>query len=291
MNSNKNHTYIIAEIGSNHDQRLNRAMELISAAKVAGADAAKFQLYRADSLVKRRNAEAYREIYEATEMPVTWLPRLKEYCVYLEIDFMCTAYDEWGVGLVAPYVDLFKVASFELTDNYLLTYIQGWCGEGPGRKRVVLSTGMGNMAEVLKAVQIIGFDNLAYVLHCTSSYPCQLEDANLKVIPELKEELWRACCTHTKHNYTLHQIQVGLSDHTTGILTPAIAVGLGARAIEKHLTDDKTRKGPDHHFAIEPHEFKQMVDMVREAEILLGDGEKRARDSEEEMMKYRSYTS
>jgi len=288
MDSNKNHTYIIAEIGSNHDQSLTRAMELISAAKVAGADAAKFQLYRADSLVERRNAEAYREIYAATEMPVTWLPRLKEYCDYVRIDFMCTAYDEWGVGLVAPYVNLFKVASFELTDHKLLlslrdtSIITG--------KKVVLSTGMGNMSEVLKAVQIIGFDNLAYVLHCTSSYPCQLEDANLKAIPKLKWELRRLQCMHGDNDNDLYQVPIGLSDHTTGILTPSIAVGLGATAIEKHLTDDKTRKGPDHHFAIEPHEFKQMVGMVREAETLLGDGEKRARDSEEEMMEYRSYT-
>jgi len=283
-----NGTYIIAEIGSNHDQSLTRAMLLISAAKVAGADAAKFQLYRADSLVERRNAEAYREIYEATEMPVTWLPRLKEYCDYLKIDFMCTAYDEWGVGLVAPYVDLFKVASFELTDHKLLlslrdtSIITG--------KKVVLSTGMGDMAEVLKAVQIIGFDNLAYVLHCTSSYPCQLEDANLKAILTLKWELRRADCAHRDDGNDLYQIPIGLSDHTTNILTPSIAVGLGARAIEKHFTDDKTRKGPDHHFAIEPQEFKEMVGMVREAEMLLGDGEKRARDSEKEMMEYRSYT-
>jgi len=141
---------------------------------------------------------------------------------------------------------------------------------------------MGNMAEVLKAVQIIGFDNLAYVLHCTSSYPCQLEDANLKAIPELKRKLRRTQCIHVEPKHSLDQVPIGLSDHTTSILTPAIAVGLGAMAIEKHFTDDKTRKGPDHHFAIEPHEFKQMVNMVREVEMLLGDGEKRARDSEEE---------
>ncbi len=287
MDSNKNHTYIVAEIGSNHDQSLTRAMELISAAKSAGADAAKFQLYRADSLVKRRNAEAYREIYEATEMPVTWLPRLKEYCDYLKIDFMCTAYDEWGVGLVAPYVDLFKVASFELTDHYLLAYIRGWCGEGPAKKRVVLSTGMGNVMDVRNAIGMLGDSNLAYLLHCTSSYPCPMEDANLNAILKL-QEIAEDYANFNGDAYL--PCGYGLSDHTTSILTPSIAVGLGARAVEKHLTDDKTRKGPDHHFAIEPHEFKQMVDMVREAEILLGDGEKRARDSEEEMMKYRSYT-
>jgi len=280
---NPNHTYIIAEIGSNHDQSLTRAMELISSAKSAGADAAKFQLYRADSLVERRNAEAYREVYEATEMPVTWLPRLKEYCVYLKIDFMCTTYDEWGVGLVAPYVDLFKVASFELTDHKLLLFLRDT--SIITRKQVVLSTGMGNMAEVLKAVQIIGFDNLAYVLHCTSAYPCQLEDANLTAITILQKALHPLL-----NDYPWVPTYIGLSDHTTSILTASIAVGLGARAIEKHLTDDKTRKGPDHHFAVEPHEFKKMVDMIREAEILLGDGEKRARDSEEEMMKYRSYS-
>jgi len=273
----KNHTYIIAEIGSNHDQSLNRAMNLISAAKSAGADAAKFQLYRADSLVERRNAEAYREIYATTEMPVTWLPRLKEYCVYLKIDFMCTAYDEWGVGLVAPYVDLFKVASFELTDYKLLEYIRMVCERDA--KAVVLSTGMGDLREVIKAMEIVGMYNLLYLLHCTSAYPCPLEDANLNAIIMLQS-------LNNRHGAPY----IGLSDHTTSILTPSIAVGMGARAIEKHLTDDKTRKGPDHHFAVEPHEFKQMVDMVREAEILLGDGEKRARDSEEEMMKYRSYT-
>lgn len=280
---NSNHTYIIAEIGSNHDQSIARAMALIYDAKEAGADAAKFQLYRADSLVERRNAEAYREIYEATEMPAGWLPRLKAYCDEVGIDFMCTAYDEWGVDMVAPYVDLFKVASFELTDYKLLTHIKRVCESAP-YDGVVLSTGMGNISDVLNAIHTLGVSNLAYLLHCTSAYPCPIEDVNLNAIHVLQELVYNIL-----YEYTFPP-GYGLSDHTTSILTPSIAVGLGARAIEKHLTDDRTRKGPDHHFAIEPHRFKWMVDMVREAEILLGDGVKQPRESENEMMKYRSYS-
>lgn len=269
-------TYIIAEIGSNHDQSRLRALGLINRAQRAGANAAKFQLYRAGSLAKRRNAEDYRYVYEATELPVDWLPILKSQCDRAGIDFMCTAYDEWGVDMVFPYVNRFKVASFELTDHRLLAHIRLACA-GTG-KQVVLSTGMGDLQQVREAIQTVGAANIAYLLHCTSAYPCPIEDANLLAIETLRLSA------------DIPPVLVGLSDHTTSILTPAIAVGLGATAIEKHMTDDKTREGPDHHFAIEPHEFKQMVDMVREAEMLLGEGVKRPRESEKAMMAYRSYT-
>jgi len=282
--------YIVAELGSNHDQQLDRAINLIYRAKEAGADAAKFQLYRADSLVKKRNAEAYRHIYKGTEMPDSWLPLLKEACDTMGIDFMCTAYDEWGVDAVAPFVDLFKVASFELNDHNLLAYIRKYCEgkycEGESGQKVVLSTGMGTIKEVGKAASLLGINNIAYALHCTSTYPCPIGDVNLNVLPNFLNAIrWNLPITHP--SVLQLPFLIGFSDHTTGISAPVAAVTLGAKCIEKHMTDDRARVGPDHHFALEPSEFKQMVMMIREVEMALGEGRKEPQESEAEMMRYR----
>lgn len=275
-------TYIIAEIGSNHDQQLDRAKNLMYLAKEAGADAAKYQLYRADDLAQRRNAQAYWPIYKATELPDSWLPVLKNYADQLGIDFMCTAYSEWAIEAVAPYVECFKVASFEMGDHKLLAFLRGYA-ESTGKK-VVLSTGMASIDEVMRSVGVLGPDNIAYVLHCASAYPCPPSDINLKAMATLVVGLGQKFATDSAGWWF---DRIGLSDHTTSITAPVAAVALGAKCIEKHVTTDRNRVGPDHPFAIEFAEFKQMVGMIREVEVMLGDGVKERKLSEEAMAKYR----
>ena len=286
-----NHVFVIAEIGSNHCMQFDLALNLITLAKEAGADAAKFQLYRADDLAKRRNAQDYWPLYKMSELPDSWLPQLKSHCDNLGIEFMCTAYSEWAVEAVAPFVSKFKIASFEMNDHNLLAYIRGYCENHS--KKVVLSTGMATAEEVVKAVSVIDPDNIAYLLHCASAYPCPPEDANLKVINRYTSHLMRALESPASykragpHDYPAWHNLIGLSDHTLGITAPVAAVALGATAIEKHMTSDKNRVGPDHAFAVEPAEFKRMVEMIRETEVMLGDGIKSPRPSEELMRKYR----
>ena len=124
-------------------------------------------------------------------------------------------------------------------------------------------------------MEVLGAENIRYLLHCASAYPCPPEDINVRAMLELAGIPG------------IGMEKVGLSDHTLGIAAPVVAVSLGARAIEKHLTSDRKRVGPDHKFALEPKDFFQMSEMVREAEKALGDGEKRMRDSEVEMSRYR----
>ena len=276
-----NHVFVICEIGSNHDMQLDRALNLITLAAQAGADAAKFQLFRADDLAKRRGAFDYWHIYKAGELPDSWLPILKEHCDTLDIEFMCTAYSEWAVEAVAPFVSKFKVASFEMADHNLLAYIRKFCEMAVVEKvRVVLSTGMSTHEEVVAAIDVVGASNIAYVLHCASAYPCPPEDANLKVISRwLKGD---------HPGESIARLNIGYSDHTTGIAAPVGAVALGATCVEKHMTDSRKRVGPDHPFAIEPTEFKQMVEMIRDMEKMKsGNGFKQPRPSEEAMSKYR----
>jgi len=257
-------TYIIAEIASNHDSILYRAKDLIYLAKEAGASAVKFQFFRADSLVERRNASEYWAMYKANEMPDSWLPVLRDYANALGIDFLCTAYDAWGLMTVDPYVSTHKIASFEAQDLQYLSQVRQTA------KPTILSTGMMNQDQVVKSIDVLG-DSLWAVLHCTSAYPAPISEANLRAMPRL--------------NYQ-HNGMYGLSDHTPGITCPVAAVALGARIIEKHFTDDRMRLGPDHRVAIEPSQFKQMVTMIREVEQALGTGVKQVQPSEAEMQQY-----
>ena len=172
-------TFLIAEVGSNHGNQLYRAKDLIYQAKEAGADAVKFQLYRADSLAKKRNAQDYWHTYKATELPDNWLPELREACYELGVVFLCTAYDNWGVNAVAPYVPMFKVASFEANDHPLLAYISHY------NRPVILSTGMCTSDEGRQSIRVLGANNVRYLLHCVSSYHAQESQVNLNVLASL----------------------------------------------------------------------------------------------------------
>jgi len=265
--------YIIAEIGSNHDGQFERAINLIHLAAESGANAVKFQLFRADSLSRNRGAADYWSVYKANEMPDSWLPSLAEAANRNGVEFLCTAYDPWGVDAVFPHVEKFKVASFEMRDHKLLAYI------AQHDKKVILSTGMSTMKDIMESIQALGIDNVAHILHCVSAYPAPDTACQLSVIDFMGMELSEYYGTH---------VSIGLSDHTEGMVAPIVATAFGAECIEKHFTDNRSRVGPDHRVSIEPTEFSQMVEGCWRAWNMVGDGHtKEPQEAEKKMMCYR----
>ncbi len=268
--------YIIAEIGSNHNRDFDAAKKLIDAAKSSGCDAVKFQSYTADGLysvftpriseMEGRSAagETPYELIKRIAMPVDWHPRLKDYCNQAGITFCSTPFDESMVDVLeAVQTPFYKVASYELTHYPMLRKI------ARTGKPVVLSTGNTGLADIELAVEELNKNGCRKyaLLHCVSNYPARYADVNMRCMDTLR---------------TAFDCVVGFSDHTTDALSSAIAVSRGASIIEKHITLDKTSKGPDHPFSLEPHELKLFVEAVRNAESILGSPVKRVRESEEE---------
>jgi len=269
----KHPPFVIAEIGNNHDGSLSTAKEYIAACAKAGADAAKFQLFTAQTLL---NPEVLNEAEEwvkhpawelITELalPPSWLPELVACCQDHHILFTCTPFSEEAVQLLEDVdIPFYKVGSGELTHRLLLERIAAT------RKLVVLSTGMGNMEEVKQAVQWLkdGGSTEIIVLHCVSNYPPKDEDAHLRTIITLKNEL---------------QTVVGFSDHSAASALCSAAVALGASVFEKHVTFDRRLKGPDHPFALEVDELAQLVVDVNRVHKALGNESKESVAQEEEM--------
>jgi N,N'-diacetyllegionaminate synthase len=260
--------YIIAEIGSNHNGDLDLAVRLIDIAASAGATAAKFQIFSADSLYSRLTpgvsylgGEDTHDLIEKIETPRGWISLLADHCRRRGIDFLATPFDREAVDLLEPYVPAFKIASFEIVDLEFIHYIAGT------RKTVILSTGMASLGEIEDAVAAIrGTGNDAIVLlQCTSLYPAPCSEMNLRAMQTMA---------------TAFRLPVGLSDHTSGIHVPVAAVALGASMLEKHITLSRTMAGPDHAFALEPPELAEMVSGIREIEAALGTGIKELQPSE-----------
>ena len=266
--------YFIAEVGSNHDAIFYRALNLITLAADAGADAVKFQLFRADVLSTRRRLppSAWGRL-KTNELPDEWLPLLKQAAHDAGLDFLCTAYDAWGLQVVAPHVKDFKIASYELPDDQFLAQVAERCKASRTGQKVILSTGMATLDEVDHALDVLG-DVIRFLLHCTTAYPAPDRDMNVSVLQGVDHGIlpWLD----------------GLSDHSRGTAAAIAATALGAACIEKHLTDDRTRVGPDHPFALEPTEFKHMVTECRRVAIMLGDGKKGPQPSEQEELQHRS---
>ena len=241
-------TYIIAEIGVNHDGDVNRAMKLIDIAKLQGADAAKFQLFNAKTC-----KGPMRKVLEPLELMEIQHRALKQHCDDIGIDYLASVFDddmlEFAVSLG---VDALKIGSGELTNKPLLEEARS------SGLEVILSTGMSTLDEIGEALDILGQEKMT-LLHCVSAYPCAINDANLRCITKLRE---------------IFRVPVGYSDHTEGTMAACAAVALGACVIEKHMTDDFTRNGPDHRMSIEPAMFGAMVRAIRNTEAMLGDGEK-----------------
>lgn len=254
--------FIIAEAGSNHNGSLQTAKKLIDAAVDAGADAVKFQTFRAEDMYVRDtgetehigNEESIYDIMESMEMPYDWIPELHNYCKESGITFLSTPFDERSADKLAEFVPAYKIASFTLSHHPFLRHV------ADTNKPVLLSTGAHELDEVRESVAVLrdaGVDDLA-LLHCVSSYPTPIESANVRAIQTLQDEF---------------DAVTGFSDHTTDPVTaPSAAVSLGGRVIEKHFTLDKSMEGPDHSFALEPDELDEMVTSIRKTEKALGDG-------------------
>ncbi|MDJ1431985.1 N-acetylneuraminate synthase family protein [Halostagnicola sp. A-GB9-2] len=253
-------TYVIAEAGSNHNGDLEIAKELIDVAADAGADAVKFQTFRAEDLyVDDRElvddpAESTYSLLESLEQPYEWIPELYEHCQSRGVQFMSSPFDERSVQELAEYVPAFKVASFTLSHHPFLEELSEY------GKPVIMSTGAHEQDEVEEAVAVLrenGVEDIA-LLHCVSSYPTPLEEINVRAVDTLDREF---------------DTVVGFSDHTTDPATaPAAAVALGASVVEKHFTLDKEMDGPDHSFALEPTGLRQLVKRVRQTKQCLGNG-------------------
>ncbi|MHB1013758.1 MAG: N-acetylneuraminate synthase [Desulfurivibrionaceae bacterium] len=276
MSDTKDKVFIIAEAGVNHNGELALAKQLVEAAAKAGADAVKFQTFRAEDLVaasapkaayqKKTTGtdESQLEMLKKLELSATDFIALKAHCAAHSILFMSTPFDLESIDFLADLgLETFKIPSGELTNLPYLRKLGGL------RKNLILSTGMADLAEVQAAVTALlqagtQQEQLA-VLHCNTEYPTPYEDVNLRVMETLRA--------------TLH-LRIGYSDHTLGIEIPIAAVALGAEIIEKHFTLDKKMPGPDHQASLEPGELRQMVQAIRHIEIALGQGDKKPTPSE-----------
>tara|TARA_R110002012_G_scaffold47399_1_gene124224 strand:+ start:33303 stop:34352 length:1050 start_codon:yes stop_codon:yes gene_type:complete len=265
-------TYVIAEIGVNHNGDAALAHKMVDAAKKTGANAVKFQTYRTQDLVLESAAKAdYQtqttglgnqfDMLRALELPFNVFEELRDHCREVGIDFMSTAFDPISLEYVASLEPVcLKWPSGELTNWPLLKQ-----AKATGLP-VMLSTGMGSLLEIAAAMDLMGPDADIVILQCVSNYPARIEDQNLRVLPVMQAAF--GC-------------PVGFSDHTVGPYAALAAKALGMAVLEKHFTLDSTMEGPDHAASIEPDNFTEMVSLLRQIEQGLGDGVKRPRQSEE----------
>lgn len=268
---------VIAEPGSNHNGSLKTALELIDAAAEVGADAVKFQTFRAEEhYVRNTPSFSYLEkiapgmstfdLIKANELPREWHTELRRHAEKRNLIFLSTPSDRSAVDELVGTHDMgaIKIASFEAVDLPFIEY----CAK-MGRP-MIISTGMcnlGDIEDILTVLERCGNRDVA-LLHCISLYPTKPELVNLRAMQTMAAAF---------------DVPVGLSDHTTGIVVPMAAVALGCCVIEKHYTLDRRLKGPDHPFALEPHELKAMVAGIREVEAALGLPLKRQLPEEREM--------
>lgn len=271
--------YIIAEAGVNHNGQLELALKLCDAAKAAGVDAVKFQTWKTENIVtaQARQAayqtentgieESQYDMLKKLELSYDHFRYIQEYCKKIGIDFLSTPDEEESLAfLVSLGLPFIKVGSGEVTNIPYLRKI------GSHGKPVILSTGMSNLAQVATAYDTLlkAGANGVSLLHCTTNYPCPMEEVNLRAMITLRDAF---------------KCHVGYSDHTMGTEVPVAAVALGAEIIEKHFTLDRTMEGPDHKASLEPCELKLMVQQIRNIENALGDGIKRPNRSEAENAK------
>ena len=271
--------FIIAEAGVNHNGDVNLAKKLVDTAKEAGADAVKFQTFRAEEVVTKNAEKAeYQkgttgaeesqfEMVKKLELTEGEFEELFDYAQKIGIVFLSSPFDKRSVDLLDELgVPAFKVGSGEITNFPLLRHI---ARKG---KPIILSTGMSTLDEVEEALKVIRGEGAEEIilLHCVSCYPARVEDMNLRAMETLRRAF---------------KLPVGLSDHTLGITIPVAAVALGACVIEKHFTLDKSLPGPDHRASLEPVELKEMVTAIRDVERALGDGIKQPTVEEEENKK------
>jgi len=277
---NDHPAYFIADIAANHDGSLDRAIELIQLAADAGADAAKFQHFKAESIVsdagfkslggqqshQSKWEKSVFDVYKDASVNLGWTPKLKEACDKAGITFFTSPYAFDLVDAVDPFVPAYKIGSGDITWLEMVEYI------ARRNKPFILATGASTMDEVDRAVNhALAINPQFALLQCNTNYTASLE--NFKYI---QLNVLRA------YREMYPRMVLGLSDHTPGHATVLGAVALGARIIEKHFTDDVKRVGPDHAFSMDPRTWREMVDRTRELENSLGNGIKRVEANEKE---------
>lgn len=246
-------TFIIAEAGANHNRNFDQAKALVDVAAESGADACKFQTYSSETLYTKNTPDFagysnINKLIKDIELPREWQKDLKAYCDQKNIEFMSTPFDEQAIQeLVDLGVKRLKIAGFESTDFRFVEAVAS------SKLPLVISLGIGfEMNYLGKLLDIADrYGNELSFMHCNNAYPTPAEDAGVAIVRQLAVD---------------SRYKWGLSDHTTSTLTPALAVAAGATLIEKHFTLSKKLPGPDHPFALEPRELKQMVEQVRYAE-------------------------
>ena len=265
FNLNRDGTYIIAELSANHGGKIEIAKETIKAAKEIGANAIKLQTYTADTLTLNSHKEDFiikggtlwdnktlYELYKEASLPWEWHEELFSYAREIGIDIFSSPFDKSAVDFLETFnPSAYKIASFEITDYELIRYTAS------KMKPIIISTGIATIEEIQDTIEIcreVGNEDIV-LLKCTSAYPAPLEEANLKMIPNLAQTF---------------NVVSGFSDHTLGSTAPIVAVTLGAKVIEKHFILDKSIGGADADFSMDKKAFKEMVQAIRDTEKLLG---------------------
>ena len=272
--------YFIADIAANHDGDLSRAKDLIYLAKKAGADAAKFQHFDAKTIVsdvgfralgsEKSHQASWKksvfEVYQNASIDLNWTAELKKTCDDVGISFFTSPYSFELVDHVDPFVPAYKIGSGDITWIEMIEYIAS------KRKPYILATGAADFLDVIRAVKAAqAINRQVALLQCNTNYTAELDNFHYIHLNVLKT-----------YREMFPEMILGLSDHTIGHATVLGAVALGARIIEKHFTDDTCREGPDHHFAMDPRAWRDMVTRTRELENALGSGIKQIEDNEKE---------
>lgn len=266
--------YIIAEAGVNHNGNFGLACKLVDEAKKAGVDCIKFQTFKSEKLVSHsaKKAEYQKkttgdssqlDMLKKLELSFEEFERLKDYCDKVGITFLSTPFDFESLAFLDSMdMPFWKIPSGEVT-NY--PYLVALAKTG---KPIVMSTGMCTKEEIAEAIKVLQDNGAGEIklLHCNTEYPTPVEEVNLTAMEDMRKTF---------------SLEVGYSDHTTGIAVSVAAAALGAKVIEKHITLDKNMEGPDHMASLEPHELTEMVCAIRNIEKALGDGVKRPSKSEE----------
>lgn len=268
--------YIIAEAGVNHNGDIELAKRLCDVAKVSGVDAIKFQTWKTENIVTKAaplasyqeqnissKSDSQYDMLKKLELSYASFIELHKYCEKIGLRFLSTPDDDESLDFLSGLnLDFIKIGSGEVNNIPYLRKI------GAKKQPVILSTGMSFLADVERAYNVLIESGAKSVclLHCTSNYPCPIDEVNLNAMLTLKAAF---------------KCDVGYSDHTIGIEVPIAAVALGARIIEKHFTLDKAMEGPDHKASLNPQELSEMVRKIRNIELALGDGVKRPNKSEE----------
>jgi len=277
--SEKSPCFIIAEAGVNHNGDVEIAKKLVDAAKKAGADAIKFQTFKAEGLVTKfanlvdyqiknvKERKSQLDMLKNLELKYEDFKVIKKYCDQKDIIFLSTPHSFDAIDFLENLVPAYKFGSGDITNIPALKYA------AKKEKPMIIGTGMSNLKEVRCAVDTIKSEGnkQIIILHCTTNYPCPIEEVNLRAMITMRQKI--GCL-------------VGYSDHTLGVLVPVVAVAIGACIIEKHFTLDKDLPGPDHKASIEPSELQEMIKSIRNVEKILGSKIKKPTKDEEKIKNY-----